>query len=63
LESTAGSGATKPGIGLAFVISVIAGYALDHLYNLGRLQTIGAMLPVWKRCRLRSIAQNFLRGV
>jgi len=43
--------------GIAFVISVIAGYALDHLYNLGRLQTIGAMLFMW------SIATLVIGGI
>src|SRR6478736_4325936 len=33
--------------GIAFAISVMTSYALYYLYNLGRLQTIGAMLLIW----------------
>jgi amino acid transporter len=33
--------------GISFAISLLTGYALDYFYNLGRLQTIGAMLLIW----------------
>jgi amino acid transporter len=43
--------------GIAFIISVAAGYVLDYRYNLGRLRTIGAMLFIW------SIATLVIGGI
>src|ERR1700722_4451316 len=43
--------------GIAFVISLAAGYVLSYRYNIGQLRTLGAMLFIW------SIAMLLIGGI